>query len=96
MMPAKEILPEYVRRNRAQWDTWAQEYAEPGRRNWGSEPHWGIWHIPDSEVHILPDVAGLDTIELGCGTGYVSAWLARRGARTGAGNRLPGAKSNAA
>ena len=27
------------------------------------------------------DVAGLDTIELGCGTGYVSAWLARRGAR---------------
>jgi SAM-dependent methyltransferase len=26
-------------------------------------------------------VAGLDVIELGCGTGYVSAWLARRGAR---------------
>ena len=24
---------------------------------------------------------GRDTIELGCGTGYVSAWLARRGAR---------------
>jgi SAM-dependent methyltransferase len=31
---------------------------------------------------MLPaDVAGLDAIELGCGTGYVSAWLARRGAR---------------
>jgi SAM-dependent methyltransferase len=31
---------------------------------------------------MLPaDVAGLDVIELGCGTGYVSAWLARRGAR---------------
>ena len=27
------------------------------------------------------EVAGLDVIELGCGTGYVSAWLARRGAR---------------
>jgi SAM-dependent methyltransferase len=26
-------------------------------------------------------LAGLDVIELGCGTGYVSAWLARRGAR---------------
>jgi SAM-dependent methyltransferase len=25
-------------------------------------------------------VVGLDTVELGCGTGYVSAWLARRGA----------------
>jgi SAM-dependent methyltransferase len=24
---------------------------------------------------------GLDTVELGCGTAYVSAWLARRGAR---------------
>jgi SAM-dependent methyltransferase len=32
-------------------------------------------------VHLLPDdVSGLDVIELGCGTGYVSAWLARRGA----------------
>ena len=29
----------------------------------------------------LGDVAGLDVIELGCGTAYVSAWLARRGAR---------------
>jgi SAM-dependent methyltransferase len=30
---------------------------------------------------MLPDVSGMDTIELGCGTAYVSAWLARRGAR---------------
>jgi SAM-dependent methyltransferase len=31
---------------------------------------------------MLPaDLAGRDSIELGCGTGYVSAWLARRGAR---------------
>jgi ubiquinone/menaquinone biosynthesis C-methylase UbiE len=28
-----------------------------------------------------PDLAGLDVVELGCGTAYVSAWLARRGAR---------------
>jgi SAM-dependent methyltransferase len=27
------------------------------------------------------ELDGLDTIELGCGTGYLSAWLARRGAR---------------
>ena len=27
------------------------------------------------------DLTGLDAIELGCGTAYVSAWLARRGAR---------------
>ena len=29
----------------------------------------------------LGDVSGLDVVELGCGTAYVSAWLARRGAR---------------
>ena len=29
----------------------------------------------------LGDVDGLDVVELGCGTAYVSAWLARRGAR---------------
>jgi SAM-dependent methyltransferase len=30
---------------------------------------------------VLPDVSGKDVIELGCGTAYFSAWLARRGAR---------------
>lgn len=75
-------LPEHVRRNRAYWDGMADEWVEPGRRSWESaEPYWGIWHIPESEAHLLPDVAGLDVIELGCGTAYVSAWLARRGAR---------------
>ena len=29
----------------------------------------------------LPDVAGKDVVELGCGTAYLSAWLARKGAR---------------
>ncbi len=75
-------LPEHVRRNRAHWDSVADQWVEPGRLNWQqSEPHWGIWQIPESEAQLLPDVYGLDVIELGCGTGYVSSWLARRGAR---------------
>jgi SAM-dependent methyltransferase len=75
-------LPEHVRRNREAWDGWAAEYVANGRRNWEAEPSWGIWAVPDSQLKVLPDdVDGLDTIELGCGTGYVSAWLARRGAR---------------
>jgi SAM-dependent methyltransferase len=75
-------LPEHVARNRAYWDAMAHDWVEPGRRNWQqSEPHWGIWQIPESDAQILPDVNGLDVIELGCGTGYVSSWLARRGAR---------------
>lgn len=76
-------LPEHVARNRAQWDIWAADYVDVGERNWAQdEPTWGIWRVPESEVGLLPeDVSGLDAIELGCGTAYVSAWLARRGAR---------------
>jgi SAM-dependent methyltransferase len=76
-------LPEHVRRNREAWDSYAKEFAEPGRANWASEEiSWGIYNVPESQVGALPaSVEGLDTIELGCGTGYVSAWLARRGAR---------------
>ena len=76
-------LPEYVLRNRAQWDEWASEYEEAARRNWATdEPTWGIWGVPEADVGMLPDeLDGVDAIELGCGTGYVSAWLAKRGAR---------------
>jgi SAM-dependent methyltransferase len=76
-------LPEHVRRNRAAWNGQAAGYERTGRRLWAQdEPTWGNWDVPEAELGLFPaDVAGLDTIELGCGTGYVSAWLARRGAR---------------
>ncbi len=73
-------LPEHVRRNRVYWDGLAPEYARRGAESWASEPRWGIWGIPESQVHLLPDLDGKDAIELGCGTAYVAAWLARRGA----------------
>ena len=75
-------LPEHAQRNRAAWDEWAVGYEEAGQRNWGSDdPSWGIFGVPESQLRMLPeDASGLDAIELGCGTGYVSAWLARRGA----------------
>lgn len=75
-------LPEHVRANREAWDQYAPEMVERGRRSWAEEPHWGIWHVPETELRLLPDdLAGKDAVELGCGTAYVSAWLARRGAR---------------
>ena len=46
-----------------------------------SEIVWGMFHVPESELRILGDVAGLDVVELGCGTAYISAWLTKRGAR---------------
>ena len=72
---------DHVLRNRAYWDGRAAEYVDAGRRAWSAEPRWGMFHIPETEARILPDVDSLDVIELGCGTAYVSAWLARRGAR---------------
>ena len=68
--------------NRRMWANIAGEYAESARADWAApEPHWGIWKIPEAQVGALPDVDGLDAVELGCGTAYFSAWLARRGAR---------------
>jgi SAM-dependent methyltransferase len=73
---------DYITRNRGAWNEWAADFVPPGERSWRSEdPYWGTWQIPEAQLHVLPeDLDGKDTIELGCGTGYVSSWLARRGA----------------
>ena len=75
-------LPDYVLNNREHWDRQADQWVVMGERAWTEEPSWGIWGIPESELGLLPDdMTGMDAVELGCGTGYVSAWMARRGAR---------------
>jgi SAM-dependent methyltransferase len=74
--------PEHLAANQRSWAKDAQDYFEPGRRNWASDaPTWGIYGIPESKVGFLPDVADRDCLEAGCGTAYVSAWIARRGGR---------------
>src|SRR4051812_21264676 len=72
---------EHVLRNRAAWEGWAGAYVAAGRRGWADAPAWGVWGIPEAELGLLPDLAGRAAVELGCGTAYVSSWLARRGAR---------------
>ncbi|MFN2470905.1 MAG: class I SAM-dependent methyltransferase [Gaiellaceae bacterium] len=75
-------LSDHAARNRAEWNVWAAEFVEPGRRNWAAqEITWGIVDTPESEIRVLPELAGADVLEAGCGTAYVSAWLAHRGAR---------------
>ncbi len=76
----EEVPPDYLARNRAHWDGYADEWVASGRREWGSEPTWGEWGIPEAELGLLANVRGTATLEVGCGTGYVSAWLARAGA----------------
>src|SRR5262245_18758557 len=75
-----EQSAEHVRVNRAHWDTDAPNWVAGGERNWSAEPSWGIWGV-DLPGLLPDDMTGLDAIELGCGTAYVSGWMARRGAR---------------
>jgi SAM-dependent methyltransferase len=75
-------VPDSIERNRAAWTEWAGEYAENAERSWSQEEiTWGIWRVPESELRALPEVSGKDVVELGCGTAYFGAWLARRGGR---------------
>ena len=75
-------MTDHVQWNRAIWDEDADNWFDRGRASWAqTEPSWGTWHVPDSQLRVLPDVAGRDVVELGCGTAYFSSWLARRGAR---------------
>ncbi len=76
-------ISEHARRNREQWTRWASDYAHWAPQAWAREEFtWGVWGVPEAELRVLPEsLAGLDVVELGCGTAYVSAWLARHGAR---------------
>jgi SAM-dependent methyltransferase len=68
--------------NREVWTKSNAEYTrDRAPAKWAQdEITWGMWGIPEAEIGVLDDVAGLDVIELGCGTGYFGAWLAKRGA----------------
>lgn len=74
---------DHLEQNRRYWDDEAAAWHEPlARGHWAqAEPSWGLWATPESRARVLPDgIEGMRAIELGCGTGYVSAWLVRAGA----------------
>jgi SAM-dependent methyltransferase len=75
--------PEYVAQNVEVWTKANAEHTGPrAREAWAKdEIDWGVFGILERDVNVLGDVAGLDVVELGCGTAYLSAWLAKRGAR---------------
>jgi SAM-dependent methyltransferase len=75
--------PDYVQQNVAHWTRATAEYTDGSAASaWAKEEiSWGVYGIPESQLNVLGDVRDLDVIELGCGTAYFSARLARRGAR---------------
>ena len=79
-------LTEHAERNRAQWNEWAPDYVTSAETNWATpEVSWGLWDIPEADAQVF-GAEGIgrfqdrEVVELGCGAGYVSSWLARAGA----------------
>jgi SAM-dependent methyltransferase len=74
---------DHLELNRRYWDDHAAASHGPlARGEWtAAQPRWGLWATPESQASVFPEgIAGSRAIELGCGTAYVSAWLARAGA----------------
>jgi SAM-dependent methyltransferase len=82
-MSSPEHLPDHALRNRAEWTKSNEAYTDAAASAaWAKEEiDWGMWDVPESQLRVLGDVSGKDVVELGCGTAYFSAWLAKRGAR---------------
>ncbi len=75
--------PDYVARNVETWTKTNTEFTGPNARSaWAKEElALGVFGHEQVRRDVFGDVTGLDVVELGCGTAYVSAWFARRGAR---------------
>lgn len=75
-------LSEHAAKNRAFWDNWSDEYQAVNGPQLNTRPlAWGVWALPEDELHVLGDVAGKDILEFGCGAAQWCIFLAQRGAR---------------
>jgi SAM-dependent methyltransferase len=80
-----DAVDDHVVVNRDHWDRTAPTMVAAAERLWAARSiTWGMWDIPEAELGLLGatplDLRGMRSVELGCGTAYVSAWLARLGA----------------
>ena len=75
--------PDTLPGNIASWTKANAEYTDASAAAaWArDEISWGVFGVPEATLGCLGDVADLDVVELGCGTAFFSAWLAKRGAR---------------
>ena len=77
------LLSKHVRKNRAMWEASSDSYEQLHAEALAGEKAmaWGMWRIPEEELHVLGEVAGKDILELGCGAARWSIALAQCGAR---------------
>ncbi len=64
------------------WTRANAEYTDArAEESWAAdEITWGVMQVREAELLALPDLAGKDVVELGCGTAYFGAWLKKAGA----------------
>ncbi|MET1232780.1 MAG: class I SAM-dependent methyltransferase, partial [Candidatus Limnocylindrales bacterium] len=77
-------LPDSIAGNIEEWTRNNAAHTDPtAERSWAPQDvTWGVFGVREEAIGSpLGDVAGLDVVELGCGTAYFSAQLAYRGAR---------------
>src|SRR5215470_844640 len=69
--------------NRELWALVNERFTGPVAEALWARPElvWGLYEVPERRLGVLGEVAGLDVLELACGTAYCSAWLTRSGAR---------------
>lgn len=72
---------DHERHNRAFWDADADDYQAAHAAQLARGKVWGAFAIPEADLGVLGDVAGLDVLELGCGAAHWSVALAAEGAR---------------
>jgi len=84
--------PDYLDANVGYWQGRREDQLPLARGKWSAdEPNWGIFGIAEGDVGMFPTtLEGARAVELGCGTAYVSAWMARRGAHAIAVDPTPG------
>jgi SAM-dependent methyltransferase len=72
-----------MRHNRLLWSHVNDAFSDrDADRRWQrAEVTWGLFERPESELGALGDMADRDVAELGCGAAFLSASLARAGAR---------------
>lgn len=76
-------LPDYAIAARRHWTESNAKYTDAkARESWAREEiAWGVFKNLESDIRILPDMHGLEVVELGCGTAYFGAWLKKHGAK---------------
>ena len=74
---------DHALKNRAFWETISNSYEQRHAATLAGKNAmaWGLWRIPESELHILGKVAAKDILEFGCGAARWSIALAQAGAR---------------